>query len=264
MAEDGGEPVVCASCDDRFPLEQTDIVAFGTGYHCLRCSVTAEVKEHLHQAQLNERQRSGNRFDTYSPFEPSVAEVRREVEAILARAPPPDDGEILSTEMLEPLIESDADLAADAASDPICTLDDPPHSAPAAIESDSAGPRYICIACFRRASRRPGNCPEDDVPLSDLKNREVLDDLRAFVRRRANRREGTRFAICLSISVIVGFPICIALGLSGYYYYRSSPAKLILLGIFVLAYGLSRWLWKPLRVRNRVPDLLAAVGVDFR
>ena len=255
--------MVCASCGGKLPLDEADVVPFGTGYRCQPCTVTAEVDVHIRRAEINEEQQRGSRYDTRNPYEPSVEKLRREVDAIRARPPQPGDGDVPPPEVLEPFLESDDDVAAETAAKPLGGLDDgPPPSQP--IEIHSAAPRYVCIGCFRHASHRPGNCPEDEVALSDLHNREVIDELRAFVKRRANRREGTRFAICLSLAFVVGFPIGIAFEPAGHHYYRDSPAVFLTIVIFALLYGLSRWLWKPLRVRNQVADLLAAVGVDVR
>ena len=42
--------VVCAACGRTFPIERTDVVGYGTGYRCLRCSAGSDVAGHIERA----------------------------------------------------------------------------------------------------------------------------------------------------------------------------------------------------------------------
>src|SRR6185436_17416421 len=77
--------VACASCGTKLPLTDADVVPFGTGYRCQRCTTNAEVETHLEAAAANEAAQRNSRYEVRNPLEPTVADVRREVEAIRAR-----------------------------------------------------------------------------------------------------------------------------------------------------------------------------------
>lgn len=70
--------VECAACRERIPIEKADVVEFGTGYRCFRCSTTAQVMQHLEEAARQERERDSDDWPAPGP-DKSVAEVTAEV-----------------------------------------------------------------------------------------------------------------------------------------------------------------------------------------
>lgn len=247
--------VVCAACGRSVAIDQADIVTFGTGYRCQSCSGIAEVDAELRAAKDHDRQQRGSDFAP--AFQASAAQVRAEVEAIRRHPVPPGEVKMPTPEQIESVIQSDEDTAVETE----WRMGRPDRAPPPGREASPSpppSPRYVCIVCFRAAADQPGECPHDHVPLSDLTNPEAADALREHVRGMANRREGRRFGIALTLSLVIALTACV---MEGWSFDRRGPGAWIAFGAFLLLWGGSRVLVRPIRVRNRLPDLLAASGV---
>lgn len=84
------------------------------------------------------------------------------------------------------------------------------------------------------------------------------------MRRAAKRREGWRFAIALSTSVVAAVVICLAMNWD---LGRRGPFGIVLAATTaatMLLSRLSRLVVRPIRARNEVNDLLVAIGVRRR
>jgi hypothetical protein len=55
--------VVCAVCNRPVPLDDTDVIAHGTGYRCLPCSTQTEVAQHIERAIENAQLRARDSDD---------------------------------------------------------------------------------------------------------------------------------------------------------------------------------------------------------
>jgi hypothetical protein len=125
---------------------------------------------------------------------------------------------------------------------------------------------WVCIVCFREATREPGNCPRDGVPLSPLDDAEVLAALRERVRRRAAQRESLRFGLALVTGALLAWPLCRAFGwqflpraADGIY---SSTFAFVTLMITIVLGALSLLLVRPLSTDGEAAALLRRLGVD--
>lgn len=250
------ELVVCASCGTQLPLASADVVDFGSGYRCEPCTVKAEVDEHVHQAAVNDRERSDSRYKLgYYAYGPSAEQVKAEVDAIRHHVATTDEQMIPTPAESEPVIQADEETLLEtmtARPNPQSAVT--PTSAPA---HHTPKPRYLCIVCFDKWADVPSECPRDKVPLADLTSAEVVDDLRAHVRRAANRREGRRLAITLAASVLATIVICLAMN---WEFGRRGPGGIILALSFLVMQLTSRLVVRPIRVRNHIDDLLIAIG----
>lgn len=250
------ELVVCASCGTPLPLGSADVVGFGTGYRCESCTVKAEVDEHVRQAAVNDRQRRESRYKLgYYAYGPSAEQVKAEVDSIRHHVATPDEQVVPTPAESEPVIQADEEtLLETMTARPNAQSVAAPTAAPA---QHTPKPRYLCIVCFKKWADASSECPRDNVPMADLRSAEAVDELRAHVRRAANRREGLRTAVTLSASVVAMVVICLAMGWD---LGRRGPGGIILAVSFLVAQLVSRLVVRPIRVRNDVDDLLVAIG----
>ncbi len=261
MSAASGSVVTCATCGASLPVEQADVVDFGTGYRCEACRVRGEVDEHLRVAAVHERARRQSSYGV--DFGPSVAQVKAEVAAIRAHVTTADEARVPDPAQVEPVIQSDDETVMESMSAGQPRAEPAPSSLSASAPSSlspsapsSPVPRYLCIVCFRARGDAPGECPRDGVPLSALASLEVVDELRQHVRRAANRREGRRFAATFTFAAVASLTLCV---LMDWDFGRRGPGWYLSMGIFVVLQVVSRRVVRPIRVRNRVEDLLAAV-----
>lgn len=248
--------VVCASCGAQLPLGSADVVGFGSGYRCESCTVKADVDEHVRQAAVNDRQRRESRYKLgYYAYGPTAEQVKAEVDAIRHHVPAPDDQMIPTPAESEPVIQADEETLLE-------TMTARPNAQsavtpPAAPDQRTPKPRYLCIVCFHKWADVPSECPRDEVPFADLTSEEAVDELRAHVRRSANRREGRRLAITLAASVLATIVICLVMDWD---LGRRGPSRFILVASLIITQLVSRVVVRPIRVRNHVDDLLVAIG----
>lgn len=248
--------VVCASCRAQLPVASADVVDFGSGYRCEPCTVRAEVDEHVRQAAVNDSERRESRYKIgYYAYGPSAEQVKAEVNAIRHHVATPDEQTIPTSVESEPMIQADEETLLET----MTARPNPQSAVPstAAPAQHTPKPRYLCIVCFDKWADAPSECPRDKVPLADLTSEEVLDELRAHVRRAANRREGRRLAITLGASVLATVVICLAMN---WEIGRRGPGGIILALSFLVMQLMSRLVVRPIRVRNHVGDLLVAIG----
>jgi hypothetical protein len=219
-----GEPLIvtCAGCAQTLPASEADVVDYGTGYRCERCTLGAEVKAHLEQAARNEAAERGSRDKVGFYESPSLKRVIAEVEKAEAQAPVEGTAALPTPEQLEPVLEADDDRRAEWAAGvapPATTrgssIDESSNSTNPYRATPTELVRYVCIACFESCSDIPGDCPTDRVPLSDLENPEVVDDLRAHVRRKINRRESWRFGVLFTFWAIASLVAGVGLNIMG-------------------------------------------------
>jgi hypothetical protein len=52
--------VECAACGKLMDATQADIVDYGTGFRCFRCSTAVQIDGHLAESARQERQREGS------------------------------------------------------------------------------------------------------------------------------------------------------------------------------------------------------------
>jgi hypothetical protein len=257
--------VTCARCGKELVRSIADVVPFGTGYQCERCSLGQQVTAHLKEAAQHEAQHR-SWLDTTNPREPSMKQVVALVEA--AEKQPIGEGAseaALRPEALEPVIADDDSEAYEFAHGSSLATTPSPNAASLAADGPYRGteltlyPRYICIVCFRVASDAEGDCPHDNVALSDVENPEIVAELRTRVRRSANRREawrvGSIFGVALAFAVAVCLFFDIDMGRHG-----GIPCLMATV-ISLPPYLLSFRVVPALRVRNDIPSLLAAVGL---
>ena len=152
--------VVCAGCARRLVRSQTDIVEYGTGYRCDRCSRNAEAWVHVGNAIDEERRRSDEDLGTVAG--PPLADVIAQVNAAQAAqwgapAPPAPTGDVPPELPPLPPVGHAADRL-----DRVASSADPYRGGLAPTL------RYVCIVCYRSASDLPGTCEHDGVPLLDL------------------------------------------------------------------------------------------------
>jgi hypothetical protein len=251
--------VVCASCGKSIPLDAADVVGSGTGYRCEACATRLEVDAHLRAAAANDRANGSSHWARdMAPIGPSAQQVAAEVAEIRAHVPTAEDAMIPTSSEIDPVIQADEETLVGTA------LGKRREPLPPTVSSSSpstglphASSRYFCIVCFRAASNTPRDCPRDHVPLSDLTNDEAVDDLRACVRRLANRREALRVMLIAFFSLGASVVTCAAMGWD---LGRQGPMAMIMAGYMLTTLLLSRVLVPPIRVANRVPELLAAIA----
>jgi hypothetical protein len=262
---DNGALVTCARCGRQILLSVADIVPFGTGYQCERCSLGQQVTTHLNEAAQHEAHHRGW-LDTTNPQEPTLKQVVALVEA--AEKQPIVGGvpeAALRPEVLEPVIADDASEAYEFAHGSSSTTTPPSNAESLAADGPyrSTGltryPRYICIVCFRVASDGEGECPHDRVALSDVENPEIVAELRTRVRRSANRREGWRFGSIFGVALAIAVVVCLCFDID--MGRRGGIPVFIAALIGMPPYLLSFRIVPALRVRNNVSSLLAAVGL---
>jgi hypothetical protein len=250
--------VACANCGVKLDATTADIVPFGTGYRCARCTVGAEVGAHLKAsaeraaAAASYRPTPPELAGTYDPLDPKVRPVFLEADPRDGDGASPAD---LRPELLEPTLEADSVRGLDLA-----IAQAPPSGVkreavervesadPYRSSSQAVGIRYICVVCFKAASDLAGTCAHDGAPLSDVENPEVVTMLREHVRRSINRRENIRIAIIASLASVVGIGAAI-MGLG-----RVGLVVGMVLG-FAL-HQLSLRIWRARKVENRLPALL--------
>jgi hypothetical protein len=64
MYRDDSPRAACAGCGELVEISKADIVDFGTGYRCFKCSTSAQVADHLVESARNEaRQRRSSWWD---------------------------------------------------------------------------------------------------------------------------------------------------------------------------------------------------------
>lgn len=266
MGGAGAELVKCAGCGKELPVADADIVSYGTGYRCERCTLDGEVTEHLRQAARNDAARRHSSYGTGSPYDPDLNRVIAAVEKARHAPAVAPSSVSLAPEAVEPFIEADdARRMQSMTATTAAVMTAPVNSAELDAEGPfrstplTLSPRYICIACFHSSSDQPGECPADQVPLSDLENSEAVDELRAHVRKMVNKRESARWTGITIIAGAVAMLFCTLFDLPFLGYRSGGFGYLIWVVAAVPLFALSLRIWPQRKVRNNVTDLLTFI-----